>query len=130
MSYATGEILKKLRKERGMSQKAIADALGVNRTTYVKWENGDSNPNHRLEDLAQFFNVSADYLLGRADATAANSVPDSDDTDIQLIKKITRLAVYGSPDDQQIVLDYLLLSPEDKDFIKRIMQSIKKNASN
>lgn len=60
------ERLKELRLKKKLLQKDIADYLGVNRTTYVKYETGASQPdNDTLSRLADFFGVSVDYLLGR-----------------------------------------------------------------
>lgn len=59
-------ILKRLREARGLLQKDVAAYLGVDRTTYVKYERGDSEPNFQILDkLASFFDVSVDYLLNR-----------------------------------------------------------------
>ena len=62
------ERLKELRTKKGLFQKDIADFLDVERTTYVKYENGAIEPNHEvLKKLADYFEVSVDYLLGRSD---------------------------------------------------------------
>lgn len=59
------ENLKKLRKEKKLSQKEVADAIGVARSTYTQYELGDSQPAYEiLKKLAEFFDVSVDYLLG------------------------------------------------------------------
>ena len=60
----TAHILRELRLARDMSQNEIAKALGIDRTTYVKYEHGGSIKRN-LPKLADFFNVSTDYLLGR-----------------------------------------------------------------
>ncbi|MGN1410247.1 MAG: LexA family protein [Eubacteriales bacterium] len=60
------ERLKELRVEKKLLQKDVANYLGVNRTTYVKYETGASQPdNDTLKRLADLFGVSLDYLLGR-----------------------------------------------------------------
>ena len=57
-------ILKRLREARGLLQKDVAAYLGVDRTTYVKYERGDSEPNFQILDkLASFFDVSVDKIL-------------------------------------------------------------------
>lgn len=64
-------VLKRLREAKGLFQKDVASAIGVDRTTYVKYERGDSEPSFQiLEKLADFFNVSVDYLLGRDNASS------------------------------------------------------------
>ena len=58
--------LKILRNEKNLLQKDVANAINVGRTTYVKYENGDSEPSMKiLVQLANFFEVSTDYLLGK-----------------------------------------------------------------
>lgn len=58
--------LKELRTQRHMLQKDVAQRLGIDRTTYAKYESGASEPNHEtLLKLSELFDVSADYLLGR-----------------------------------------------------------------
>lgn len=60
----TAEILKSLREQHGLSQQEIADKLGIDRTTYVKYESGSSKPVRKLSELAALFGVTTDYLLG------------------------------------------------------------------
>lgn len=57
--------LKKLRQERGLLQKDIAAYLGIDRTTYVKYENGISEPDFTtLKKISILFDVSIDFILG------------------------------------------------------------------
>lgn len=56
--------LKELRVLNGLYQKDVAEYLNVDRTTYVKYETGDSEPNiETLLKLSKFFNVSVDYII-------------------------------------------------------------------
>lgn len=58
--------LKKLRKEKNLYQKELAEHLGVSRPTVTQYESGQRKPdNETLEKIADFFSVSIDYLLGR-----------------------------------------------------------------
>ena len=58
-----GEKLKKLRKERGISQKQLADAIYVSRSAVAKWENGLGFPSKTSYDsLVQYFDVSEQYF--------------------------------------------------------------------
>lgn len=60
--------LKELREERGVSMMTLARAIGVSDTAVCKWENQDSEPKlSYIIKLADYFNCSADYLIGRSD---------------------------------------------------------------
>ena len=57
------EVLKKLRKERGMTQAEAAEALGISRSTFGMYEQGNRQPDFETEEkIADLFNVSLDYL--------------------------------------------------------------------
>lgn len=57
-------ILKMLRMDRGLLQKDMSAFLGVDRTTYVKYESGASEPPIAvLVKLADYFGVTIDYLV-------------------------------------------------------------------
>ena len=59
-----GEKLFKLRKEKGLSQEALADQLGTTRQAVSKWENNQGYPEtEKILQLSQLFEVSTDYLL-------------------------------------------------------------------
>lgn len=56
-----------LRREKGLSQVALAKELGVDCSTIAKYETGDRLPDIvMLCKIADYFEVSTDYLLGRA----------------------------------------------------------------
>ncbi len=62
----TGKIIAELRKEKGMSQEELADVLFVTRQAISKWESDAGSPGiDNLERIADYFNVSIDYLLGK-----------------------------------------------------------------
>jgi len=62
------EKLKQLRKAKGVTQKAVADAVGILEQSYQKYEYGKHEPNHAITvKFADYFEVSTDYLLGRTD---------------------------------------------------------------
>ena len=59
------KLLRDLREQRGLTQQIVAKAIGVDRTTYAKYESGLSEPNHEITiKLAEFYNVSIDDLMG------------------------------------------------------------------
>ena len=60
------EQLIKVRKRHNLTMKEIAEALGVSLSAYQKYENGTRDVSTKtLSKLADFYNVTADYLLGR-----------------------------------------------------------------
>lgn len=60
--------LKELRKAKGISQLKLALDLNTNQNTISRYENGQREPGiHELIQLADYFNVSVDYLLERTD---------------------------------------------------------------
>ncbi|MFS5480085.1 helix-turn-helix transcriptional regulator [Streptococcus agalactiae] len=67
MTKETQNRIRELRKKSGLSQEKLAEQLGVYRNTISNWERGYSHINlANAEKLAQFFQVSIDYILGRS----------------------------------------------------------------
>ncbi len=63
------EKLTELRKQRGLSQEELGEAVGVTRQTVSKWELGLTTPElDKLVELSVFFDCSVDYLVGKKDA--------------------------------------------------------------
>lgn len=61
--------LRELRKEKGLSQLQLALALNTNQNTISRYETGEREPGiAELIKIADFFDVSVDYLIGRRDA--------------------------------------------------------------
>ena len=57
--------LKKLREDASISQKAVADAIGVSQQSVNKYENHNIEPDiETLIRIADFFETSVDYLIG------------------------------------------------------------------
>ena len=80
--YVFKECLRRLREERGLKQETIAKHFKVTPVTYGHWERGRSEPNmETLSALADYFDVSVDYLLGRNSERRPNPEP-ADDIDI------------------------------------------------
>ncbi len=59
--------LKELRASRNLTQKAVYTAIGVAPVVYQRYEYGQAPSFDNLLALADFFNVSLDYLVGRSD---------------------------------------------------------------
>ena len=69
--------MKALREEKGISMKEAALKLGIPYTTYVNYEKGAREPNSEmLIEIANFYNTSIDYLLGKTDTRIDERVLD------------------------------------------------------
>ncbi len=68
MKVLLGERLKELREEQGLTQKQLAQKLNLHSVTYLHYEKSQREPPLSvLIDMALFFEVSTDYLLGLKD---------------------------------------------------------------
>ena len=60
--------IKQLRKEKSLKQQQLADQFSVKLRTYQGYEYGESYPDvAKLVAIADFFDVSLDYLMGRSE---------------------------------------------------------------
>ncbi|HBU12531.1 MAG TPA: XRE family transcriptional regulator [Clostridiales bacterium] len=76
------DILREMREDRDLKQSEIAERINTSQQQYSKYETGESElPLRALAVLADFYGVSADYLIGRKDDTSG--VPGLD-------KKVTK----------------------------------------
>lgn len=68
MEIILGQRLKTLREECGLTQKQLAEALRLNSVTYLHYEKSQREPPLAvLAEMAIYFDVSVDYLLGLKD---------------------------------------------------------------
>ena len=115
------EHLKELRKSAGLLQKDVAAFLGIDRTTYVKYENGQSEPPFEtLTRLADYFHVSVDYLLG-----GKEKKPIEND---ELLKQVEQAnsnmaVIIGKGMDRKVVQ----VPPEAEAIIKSAIEAFEKN---
>jgi len=94
--------IKELRKEKKLTQQDVADAMGISRRGFQKWENGDSQLKpEKAKQLADFFGVSVGYLLNYS-----NSKKDPFDDYIPTPREYRSWQEF----------DYMQLSKTDLDF--------------
>lgn len=80
------EILKKLMTEKNISNYRLAKEIGVSNSTIANWLNGVSRPNdEKLQKLADYFDVSVDYLIGRTNN-------EKDISNQEIAKKISAIS--------------------------------------
>jgi len=64
--------IRDLREDRDLTQQQVGDAINVPQRTYAYYESGQRTiPPHVLVRLADFYDTSVDYLLGRTDVIKA-----------------------------------------------------------
>ena len=68
MVILLGERLRELREEQGLTQKELSKRLGLNSVTYLHYEKSQREPPLSvLVEMAKYFEVSTDFLLGLSD---------------------------------------------------------------
>jgi transcriptional regulator with XRE-family HTH domain len=113
------EKLRTLRIAKGKTQNEVANMLGIDRTTYTKYETGDSNPDYStICELADYFNVTVDYLLGRSVVTAA--VQDYSE---QLDKRMREML--SDPDLRVAFYDLEAMTDEEKEGLIIYLETMK-----
>ncbi len=69
-----GKRLNSTRKERGQTAQSMADMLGIGIRSYRAYESGDREPHFEtLVKIADYLDVSTDYLLGRDEFLAKHA---------------------------------------------------------
>jgi len=143
MSVYIGENIKKLRKERELTQEVLANFLGVSYQSVSKWERGDSYPDITLlPEIAGFFKVSVDELLGvnkaEEEAEIIKELEAYDNIrDKKLKQEIISRLKEKFPNDFRILLRYMSClvhfeenTPENVAKIIAIYENIKQNCNN
>ncbi len=105
MTLKIAETIRRLRRDRGMTQNELADRLGVSYQAVSRWENESSYPDiELLPAIAALFGVTVDYLLGAADKRAGqdwwSACYQSDDPAEQLSR--LRQMHRTFPEDQEV----------------------------
>lgn len=104
-----GQTVRNLRKRKKISQTELAKILHVSQQTVTAWETGKAEPSSSaVSNLADYFNVTTDYLLGRPekkdDDTKFNDIDDLD-------KMIDNARSFGgkqmTENDREIIKAYL-----------------------
>ncbi|NHN34964.1 helix-turn-helix domain-containing protein [Paenibacillus agricola] len=106
--------LRSLRKERNMTLQAVAESIGVAKSTYACYElNYRQPPIKVLQNLAVLFNTSVDYIIGATD----DSHPQDKGTNAKLILNNSKLHWDGVPlteNDLEIVRDLLEMVVQER----------------
>jgi len=97
--------LKELREEKGYLQKFVANKIGVRSNTLSGYENGTRSPDpEMILKLADLYDVSTDYLLGR---TSNNKTEDEIDEELKEILSEMNVWYKNEPEDKELKLRML-----------------------
>ena len=113
--FSTLEKIKELAKSRGISLAKLEESLGYSTNYFYTLKTKTPNSD-RLQEIADYFNVSTDYLLGRTENP--NIVKDGDASAPLDLRDITA---------QSMLFDGKPLSEEDIDFITAVLEAHLKN---
>jgi transcriptional regulator with XRE-family HTH domain len=119
-----GKRIKELRKKKGITQKELASYLGVSDRAVGYYESGQRTPPPDiLQKIADFFNVSTDYLLGRTDIyNPADEITEAVSDDPELLEFWNTLK--EREDLKLLFKQTKKLSPRDIKQIIRIIKAI------
>ena len=112
------ERLKKLRKDKNMTQVQLAEALGVSKGTVAMWEIGKREPNFEtLNRLSDIFDKRIDYILGNSNDATSPRFTEED------IDQLGRWEV----EDQfrEIIMAYLSLDEYGKTAVESLIKAEK-----
>ena len=115
-------ILKDLLKSSKLLQKDLARYLQVAESTYSYWEQGKFEPDtETLKKLADYFNVSVDYLLCRTE--------NNETTTTENLFKIKKAPESLSDDEQELLKQYNLLDSHSKIALLELAKNLNINKS-
>lgn len=115
------EQLKIIRKANKFTQQGLADAIGIERSTYASYETGRNKPDvNLLSKIAKVFDVSSDFIL-EIDTTVPLNV---EDISVKYKKKSgNKLVSTLSKEEKSVLAKYRLLSDSKKtelvDFLEK-----------
>ncbi|WP_167628601.1 helix-turn-helix domain-containing protein [Listeria valentina] len=106
--YSFGKRLKSLRKKKNLTQKELAEKLKISQVTISKYENDIIEPdNSNLNKLAEIFDTTIDYLLGRTN----NPNNNSDNISVHFFEREN-------------------LTDEDLEYINTLIEALKRKSKN
>lgn len=108
--------LKELRDSKNLTQKVLADQLGISRQSYSKYELGKCEPDiTSLIRLASFYSISLESLLDVDLSTLDSNLAISETTAYHLgINKESNSFLHLSGTEAKIIMDFRKLSPDDQ----------------
>ena len=88
LAFVSGPIIKKLRRERKMTQEELANIMNVSRSVVGNWEASLRAPTtEQYCELAALFDVKTDYLVGKDSAKKFINVPEDEYFDMKKLNE-------------------------------------------
>lgn len=113
-----GKKIKQLRENKGLSQKELADSLGVTQQAIDAWERSITNPRKKsIDKLSSFFNVNGGFFF---EDDIQNKTPSNE----MIIKKENKPKdLINLLEKEEYTLNGVLVNQEDKEKLKRIIEA-------
>lgn len=112
--------LKILRENADLTQKKVAKDLNIGRTTYAMYEQGNNEPNHEmLRQIAQYYNVSTDYLLDLTD----DYIPTNE---FEFLKKLDHMSIDELNEEYNFTYDGVEIDKEILEAFVNLFKILKK----
>ena len=116
--------LKELRLANGLTQKELAKSIEVGRTTISEYESGKIVPKHEgLLKLANYFNVSVDYLTGVSDEPATRQSNEHELDKLLNTLDYILMNEYDSP----VLYEGVILNTYEKLMISQFLEQVRDN---
>ena len=116
--------LKELRLANGLTQKELAKSIEVGRTTISEYESGKIVPKHEgLLKLANYFNVSVDYLTGVSDEPATRHSNEHELDKLLNTLDYILMNEYDSP----VMYEGVILNTYEKLMISQFLEQVRDN---
>ena len=110
-----GQIIRELRREMDCTQNKLADVLGVTQDSISLWENDKRIPDtHYIVEMAKFFDVTTDYLLGLTDEYKS----------VRFGAEVNQ-ARYLAPAEEMLLQKYREMSAKEKALLSQYIELLK-----
>lgn len=118
------ERLKQLRRQEGLTQRELAKSIEVGRTTISEYESGKIVPKQEgLLKLANYFNVSVDYLTGVSDNPATRQSNEHELDKLLNTLDYILMNEYDSP----VMYEGVILNTYEKLMISQFLEQVRDN---
>ena len=111
-----GRVIKELRQKRGITQEELSDTLRVSIQTISRWENGANAPDlSMLPQLALYFSVTTDYLLGvERNETMAKLIKTTETFELASKQEAEEMVLKFKGEKFPVLKDYKITADGDK----------------